>query len=199
MEGVSKETFEAVRKYAMAAEKMERFEHSIRVAETAKKMCRIYGQDEDKGYFAGMAHDICKDLDGEALVSFASRDGKAISDFEKRKPSLLHGRAAAVKLKRDFGVDDPSIIQSVAMHTFGGRGMCPLAKIVFAADKIEPGRPQSSEEYLERLFSMDLDSLVLSVVQENLTYLLERGREVATETYEFKADLEKSLNLKQDS
>ena len=53
MEAIDRDTFEDVRKYALAAEKPERFEHSVRVAETAARMCEIYGQDCEKGYFAG--------------------------------------------------------------------------------------------------------------------------------------------------
>ena len=105
----------------------------------------------------------------------------------------MHGRAAAVKLQRDFGVDDVDIIQAVAMHTLGGPDICPLAKIVFAADKIEPGRPQSSEEYLDRLFSMSLDELVLCVVEENMDYLRKRGKEIAPSSFRFRESLEKSL------
>lgn len=195
METISKETFDKVRKYAMAAEKLERFEHSIRVAETARRMCRLYGQDPEKGYFAGMAHDICKDLDGETLLSLANHDGMPVSDLERKKPSLLHGRAAAVKLDRDFGVHDKDILQAVSMHTLGGKGMGPLAKIVFAADKIEPGRPQSSEEYLGALFEKKLDELVMFVVQENMEYLNKRGKDIAPVTYVFLESLQTDLGL----
>lgn len=195
METISKEIFDSVRKYALAAEKPERFQHSIRVAETARRMCEIYGQNGDKGYFAGMAHDMCKDLDEETLLLLSGHDGMPITDVEKKKPSLLHGRAAAVKLERDFGVTDSDIVQAVAMHTLGGTDLCPLAKIVYAADKIEPGRPQSSEEYLERLFSMKLDALVLEVVKENMEYLSKRGKSVAPVSYDFMKSLERSLSL----
>ncbi|MBQ1833230.1 MAG: bis(5'-nucleosyl)-tetraphosphatase (symmetrical) YqeK [Treponema sp.] len=195
MEKISRETFESVRKYALAAEKEERFQHSVRVAETARRMCEIYGEDGDAGYFAGLAHDMCKDLDDGTLLSLAGHDGQAVSEIERKKPALLHGRAAAVKLERDFGVTDRDILQSVAMHTLGGEGMCPLAKIVFAADKIEPGRPQSSEKYLRNLFSKKLDELLLAVVQENMDYLASRGKEIAPSSLVFKKSLEKSLGL----
>ncbi len=186
MEAIDSETFEKVRKYAMGAEKISRFEHSMRVAETARRMCGIYGGDGDKAYFAGMAHDMCKDLDDETQISLASKDGNPISGTERKKPSLLHGRAAAVLLRRDFGVQDKEILEAVARHTFGGADLCPLAKIIFAADKIEPGRPQSSEEYLKNLFSMSLNRMVLAVVEENISYLVSRGYNVAEETYKFK-------------
>lgn len=190
---INKDTFEKVRKYAMAAEKMERFEHSVRVAETARRMCVLYGEDPEKGYFAGVAHDMCKDLDDETQISLASRDGRPITDVERKKPALLHGRAAAVKLNRDFGVTDADIIQAVSYHTFGGENLCPLAKIIFAADKIEPGRPQSTPEYLEAKLSKSLDELVLEVVQENIDYLNLKGKVVAPQTLSFRKSLQDAL------
>ena len=194
MEAIDRDTFEDVRKYALAAEKPERFEHSVRVAETAARMCEIYGQDREKGYFAGLAHDMCKDMDDSMLLSLAGHDGMEVTSVERKKPSLLHGRAAAVILRRDFGVDDDDVLQAVAMHTLGGPDICPLAKIVFAADKIEPGRPQSSESYLNELFSKGLDELVLAVVQENMDYLRKRGKDIAPASFRFKESLEKSLS-----
>ncbi|MBO4320320.1 MAG: bis(5'-nucleosyl)-tetraphosphatase (symmetrical) YqeK [Treponema sp.] len=178
-----------VREYAKSAEKPERYEHSVRVAETARKMCDIYGEDPDKGYFTGLAHDICKDLDDDTQISLAQEDGQEITELERKKPFLLHGRAAAIKLQKDFGVNDPDVIQAVANHTFGGIGFCKLAKIIFAADKIEPGRPQSTEEYRRELFSKPLDQMALAVLQMQIDFLVSRGKEVAPVSYIFKDSL----------
>ena len=187
----SSELVKKIYDYAALAEKKERFEHSLRVAETAEYMCSLYGADKDKGYLAGLSHDICKDLPDSEQIKLASSDGLPVSDTERRKPSLLHGRAAAVKLRKDFGVGDADILQAVARHTLGGSDMCPLAKIVYVADKIEPGRPQSTEEYRKRLFAMSLDALVLAVLDENIKYLIANGKEPASESYAFR----KSLSL----
>lgn len=178
-----------VRKYAKKAEKPERYQHSLRVAEMAREMCVIYGEDPDKGYFTGLAHDICKDLDDEAQISLAQQDGQEITELERKKPFLLHGRAAAVKLQRDFGVDDADVLQAVANHTFGGKGFCKLSKIIFAADKIEPGRPQSTEEYRREILSKPLDQMTLSVLQGHIDFLLSREKEIAPISYIFKESL----------
>ena len=100
-----------VREYAESAEKPERYEHSVRVAEMARQMCVIYGEDPDKGYFTGLAHDMCKDLDDETQISLAQQDGQEITELERKKPFLLHGRAAAVMLQKDFGVDDADVLR----------------------------------------------------------------------------------------
>lgn len=62
--------------------------------------------------------------------------------------------------------------------------MCDLTKCLFLADKIEPGRPQSTEEYRENLLKLDLPSLFLSVLNENYEYLIKNGIEIDNNTKE---------------
>ena len=178
------EKTEEIRMFTEAHVKKSRYEHSVRVAETCARMCRQYGLDSRKGYLAGIGHDMCKDFSNDDLIALARRDGNAIIDFELRKPALLHGRAAAVMLKEKFNVLDPEILEAVANHTSGIIGMCDLTKCLFLADKIEPGRPQSTEEYRERLFAMTLDEMLYSVLEENYEYLLKHNIEIAPGTRE---------------
>lgn len=190
--GINAELIEKVKNYALNHEKKKRFEHSVRVAETCRLMCSIYKEDPLRGYFAGLSHDICKDIDEKVMQSLAEEDEYDLCEAEIKKPSLLHGRAAAVVLKKDFFVDDKEILQAVARHTLGCGNMCNLAKIVFAADKIEPGRPQSTEEYRKNLFSMSLNDMVKSVIEENMEYLKLKGKSSSPLTLEFyKSLLEK--------
>lgn len=190
------EILESVRKYAMGVESASRFEHSVRTAETAEKMCLIYGLDTSSGYFVGLAHDICKEMNPRLITSLAKRDGERISLLEQDKPSLLHGRAAAAMLKTDFGVNDQEILDAIKYHTFGSPDMGPLAKILYAADKIEPGRSQVSSDYYRDLFSMPLNDLVLFVAKENVDYLRMKNKYVAEITLRMISMLEGKTSIK---
>jgi nicotinate-nucleotide adenylyltransferase len=178
------EKTEEIRAFTQAHVKKSRYEHSVRVAETCARMCRQYGLDWRQGYLAGIGHDMCKDFSNEELFELAARDGDEITDFERKKPALLHGRAAAVMLRDKFKVYDPEILEAVANHTSGIQGMCDLTKCLFLADKIEPGRPQSTEEYRARLFAMTLDEMLYSVLEENYEYLTKHNIEIAPGTRE---------------
>lgn len=158
--------------------KEKRYEHSVRVAEMAARMCRLYGLDENTGYLAGIGHDMCKDMDEKELIETAARDGEPVTSFDLKRPKLLHGRAAAVYMKEKFGITDLEILEAVAYHTSGKIGMCDLAKVIFLADKIEPGRPQSTDEYRNRLLAMDLDTLFYTVFVENYEYVKNKGFEI---------------------
>ncbi|WP_288906454.1 bis(5'-nucleosyl)-tetraphosphatase (symmetrical) YqeK [uncultured Treponema sp.] len=173
---------EKVRRYVKKSVSEKRYSHSVRTAEMCRKLCALYGLDEKTGYFAGISHDMCKNFKPEQLLSLAQEDGADVSELERKKPSLLHGRAAAVLLKNDFGVTDSSVLEAVANHTFGKTGMCSLAKVLYAADKIEPGREHVTEDYLARLLALSLDGLVKAVLEENIDYLRKKGSAVAQES-----------------
>lgn len=178
-----------VRKYAKSVLKDRRYKHSIRVAKTASYMCSIFGCDKTKAYFAGIAHDICKDMDDKDLISLAKEDNLEITDIEMSKPSLLHGRASATLLKDKFGVDDEEILEAIRNHTFGKAGMGPLAKIIYVADKIEPGREQSTKQYRKKLYAMSLNQMTLYVVQENMEYLRSKDKRIADSSFAFESEL----------
>lgn len=161
-----------------------RYEHSLRTAKLSEKMCALYGEDRNKGYFAGLSHDICKNFDEKTMRSLALLSGEEITETENANFPLLHGKAASAKLKNDFSVNDPEILEAVAVHTLGKKGMCNLSKILYIADKIEPGRPQMTKKYLKTLLQNPLDALLKIVIEENISYLEKKGKKVASETLE---------------
>lgn len=176
-------------RYTASVVNPKRYEHSVRTALTAERLCRRYGLDAQSGYFAGIVHDMCKDMEEGKLFSLAVLDGQPVSDLEAQKKSLLHGRAAAVLLKRDFCIHNPDILEAVSCHTFGCAGMGDLAKVIYIADKIEPGRPHSGETYIQECIKLDLNGLLLKTAAENMNYLKKQKKALAPAT----CDLIKSL------
>lgn len=179
------ELTERVRKLVMESVGEERYKHSVRVAQTCARLCERFGLNEQVGFFVGIAHDMCKDMGEAELLETASRDGNPILKIEKSRPALLHGRAAAVLLKEDWGVDDPEILEAVANHTFGKAGMGDLAKLLYVADKIEPGRENVTPEYTARLMAMTINGMTAAVVSESMDYLKDKGKKIAAETMDF--------------
>lgn len=179
--------------YASQNLKKNRFEHSVRVAQTCEKLCKKYNLDSIVGYCAGISHDICKEEEDFKMISYALRDTLNVSEIERKKPSLLHGRAAAVLLKEKFGILNEEIIEAVQNHTFGKPNMCDIAKILYVADKIEPGRECATPKYLAKLEKLSLNELVLAVLNENISYLQSKNKSIAPITFELKEWLEKNL------
>jgi nicotinate-nucleotide adenylyltransferase len=160
-----------------------RFLHSRNTALLAGDLCRRFGLDPRLGYLAGIAHDMAKPLGDKALLELAASDGGNISRLERKKPSLLHGRAAAVLLRDRFGIHNKDVLEAVAWHTEGAEDMGPLGKVVYIADKIEPFREGVDPALREAAFFRDgermaggdrgeaLDRLFGEVLAQTVTFL----------------------------
>ncbi len=177
--------FERIRLYTLASISTARYEHSERVAELAKELCIKFNEDENLGYFAGLFHDMCKEMDKKKLLEVAKKEKKVLSDSEKKRPSLLHGFVAAHILKETFNVKNDQVLEAISAHTFGKKDMCNLAKIVCIADKIEPGRPYMSSAKRENLLELSLDDMLEHVLAETVEKRRERNVEVFEEALWF--------------
>lgn len=175
-------TVARIKKYAQKHIKPSRYEHSERVAQMCVELCRKFGLDEKKGYLAGISHDVCKDFAAKKMIKYASMDKQPVSEFELKKVPLLHGRAGAMLLKKKFKIEDEDIIEAVANHTSGLIGMRDITKVLFIADKIEPGRPQSTDEYRAKLMALTLNGMISAVLIENYEYVTGKGFEVYPQT-----------------
>jgi nicotinate-nucleotide adenylyltransferase len=169
-----------------------RFLHSRNTALLAWDLCRRFGLNPWAGYLAGIAHDLGKPLGEKALLELAARDGVEISRLERKKPALLHGRAAAVLLSERFGIHNEDVLEAVAWHTEGSAGMGALGKVVYIADKIEVSR-EGVEPELRRavlagtgpLAGEDaevLDRLFGAVLDETVSFLKSKHMDLSEET-----------------
>ena len=172
-----------------------RFIHSRNTALLSWDLCRRFNLDPGKGYLAGIAHDMCKSLDQEDLMRLAHRDGGSISKLELKKPGLLHARAAAVQLRRTYGITDNDIIDAIRYHTTGGRDMCPLAKVVYVADKIEVSRTGIEPFLIDMSRTADLDSLFAAVLDNTVAYLRSRQLDISYGTRKLLSAMNKRNKL----
>lgn len=161
-----------------------RYEHSMRVAELCRELCVRFSLDPDVGYFAGVAHDMCKEFSKTELMRLALEDGHDIIDIEHEKPALLHGRAAAMILLDEYGVPEGAVTNAVRHHTFGDPRLEPLALALYVADKIEPGRDGLPDGFRERVMSCDLPTMSELVLEETLRHLASKKKKISGETFE---------------
>jgi predicted HD superfamily hydrolase involved in NAD metabolism len=152
-----------------------RLNHSREVARLSSELCDRFHADEEKGYIAGMAHDLARELELPEIVLLAESDGMTVSDLERATPILLHGRAAAAVLTKHTGYADAETLQAIRDHVTGRAGMGPISKIVFAADYLEPTRDFVSPEFRRRTLGLALDEMVLAVLERKLHYVRAAG------------------------
>ncbi|GHU88027.1 nicotinate-nucleotide adenylyltransferase [Spirochaetia bacterium] len=163
-----------------------RFHHSRNTALLASDLCRHFGLDPKAGYLAGISHDMGKPLGEDELLRLSKADGGGISKLERKKPSLLHGRAGAVLLKEHYGIRNQDVLDAVKYHTTGNAAMGPLAKVLYIADKIEISR--EGVDPALRDFSacggteQDLDRLFGTVLNETVAWLRSREMDISEGT-----------------
>jgi len=178
----------------------ERFLHSRNTALFAWDMCIRLGKkndpqlDPELAYLAGIAHDLGKNLSDREQIKLAKSDGKSISQMEKDKPSLLHGRAAAALLREKFKYYNSAVLEAVAMHTYGGVNMCPLAKVIYIADKMEVSRDRYDLP-LRRLANTgtDLDEIFYAVLEQTVSSLRKRKMELSSQTIRLLGKMKKGI------
>jgi nicotinate-nucleotide adenylyltransferase len=168
-----------------------RFIHSRNTALLAWDLCRRFGLDSQKGYLAGIAHDMCKSFDKTDLVSLAYKDGGSISKLEQKKPGLLHARAAAVLLEKKYGINDRDILDAIRYHTTGNWDMDSLAKVVYVADKIEVSREGVDPVLRKMCQSAELDTLFRAILNNTVSHLKARHLDISYGTRRLLTAMEK--------
>src|SRR5262245_15750377 len=118
----------------------EILEHVRRTADLARELAVRHGVDPERAEFAALVHDIADHYSDVELLGLAERYGIPVSLTEARIPKLLHGPVGAEILRHEYGITDEEILDAVRDHVSGGPHMSKLAKVIFTADKLEPGR-----------------------------------------------------------
>ena len=112
-----------------------RYEHSLMVADEAKKLAHHYNYDEEKAYVAGLVHDIAKDFDEEENLKWINKYNLSGDIFLPEFKNIIHAEIGYFVVKEWYGFDE-EICNAVRYHTIGNVPMSFLEKIVFIADKI---------------------------------------------------------------
>ena len=117
----------------------KRYQHSLRVADTAVKLARIYEGDVVKAEMAGILHDYCK-YDDLGYMYQIVRQHDLDPNLLSFGGEILHGPVCAALMKSEYDITDDEILTAIAYHTTGRAQMTKTEKIVFIADYIEPER-----------------------------------------------------------
>ena len=178
MNTIDLETIERVRLYALNNLSEKRYNHSVSVAETAKKLAKQFRQDETLAYFAGLCHDLYKETDKQTLKDIAFAADHTLSYSETVAPSLLHGRVCGIMLEKEFDIHNEILVEAVTYHTFGKSNMHDISKIVCIADKIEPTRSYMTPEKFDYYMKLGLAELLFVVLSEIVQHRRSQNEEI---------------------
>lgn len=123
------------------------FRHVVSVAEYMVTIAEAAGITREQAETAGLMHDYCKAMKGDALLVQAEAYDLEISTLHRERPTLLHGPVAAEECRRDLDVDVDGVYEAIRWHTTGTLGLGPVGIALYVADFSEPFRtmPQAEE------------------------------------------------------
>ena len=160
----------------------DRFFHSLNVAEQAKKLACIYGEDEDKAYLAGLVHDCTKNTPPAEQLKIIENGGIVLSELEQKSPKLWHAISGSVFIQSEYAIDDKDIISAVRYHTTGKADMTMLEKIVYVADFTSKERDYAEVEQIRFLAETDINKAVFEGALFTVESLKKRGLAVHPDT-----------------
>lgn len=157
---------------ALALEKKERQEHSLRVAYMAAERARSLKISEEKAILAAALHDCGK---------YLPPDSPYLNGFQPPcdvPPPVLHQYTGAYVAQHIFGVTDPEVLDAICYHTSGKVNMSVLGKLIFLSDLLEEGRDFAGIDDLREAFWRDLDECFVESLKMQREYLKESGKPV---------------------
>lgn len=153
----------------------KRFAHALQTAELSYEIAAKNGLEPSKAYLAALYHDLAKKMTPEQCRRYMEDEPASAKSYPDY---ALHQFAGAGMAATLFKVTDRVILEAIRFHTTGAPQMGSYAKILFAADKIEPTRGFDSAALIAAV-KADLDSGFIQVLRANRDYLSSKTQTAA--------------------
>ncbi|KRL60910.1 bis(5'-nucleosyl)-tetraphosphatase (symmetrical) YqeK [Latilactobacillus fuchuensis] len=158
-----------------------RFEHCLRVEQTAIELARQNGADVERAAIAGLVHDYAKQLPDETFIA-AIQANHFDPDLLNYGNAIWHGVVGAYFIERDLGIHDDIILNAIRRHTIGAPEMTLIDQILFVADFIEPGRDFPGIEQARQTAKADLAAGVRYEILNTLSFLIKGQKKIYPKT-----------------
>lgn len=185
---------ESLHKLVKAQLSTKRYEHTIRVMETAIDLAKRYDANEKDVTIAALFHDYAKEMSQEKLKSFIKQYNLE-ADLLQYHVELWHGPVAAKMLQETFHIDHEGVSNAIYYHTTGRANMSKLELIIFVADYIEPGRDFPGVERVRKEAEQSLTLAARSALKNTIMFLLKQEATIYPDTFLAYNDLTKKLGV----
>lgn len=140
----------------------KRYVHSLGTMEEAVRLSILHGGDIEKSRIAGLLHDCGKSME--------------------KNDNLTHA-AKSVELARTiYHVDDEDILNAILYHTTGREHMTMLEKIIYIADKTEPGRKFDDVENLRKIANININDALIYSLERTIEYVKQKNQDLDIES-----------------
>ncbi|MGM8213903.1 bis(5'-nucleosyl)-tetraphosphatase (symmetrical) YqeK [Virgibacillus sp. W0430] len=172
-----------------------RWEHTVRVTETAIQLANLYEESVEKVEIAALFHDYAKCWTSDALKDYLV-DHQICTDVLNFNKELWHAPVASHLIQQKFGIKDTHILDAIRYHTTGRPNMSKLELIVFVADYIEPGRLFSGVDEVRQAARKDLNYAAWIALCNTIEFLCKKRATIYPDTFHAYNDLTKKMGEK---
>lgn len=157
-----------------------RWQHCVRTAKFAKKLAISCGyHNVNDAYIAGLFHDLAKEFSSQELLRYA----QLLNIKKYTSIETLHPYAAYYIMKYDYLFENKEILDAVYRHTEPiQKDLTLLDKIIYLADKLEPGRKKTNKNQLfdiskmQKLALSNIDEAFHQVYQATLNFYTKKHK-----------------------
>ena len=160
----------------------KRFEHSLRVMETAQKLAKRYEAPVEKVVLASLLHDYAKCRTREELRNNV-KEYTLPNELLDYHHELWHGPITAKELKELYGISDETILNAIYYHTTGHPVLELVEVIVFVADYIEPARNIPGVEKVRELAEINIYDAARAAIKNTIIYLMQQNATIHPDSF----------------
>lgn len=153
----------------------KRYVHSLNVSEQCRILADLNGEDVEKCIYAGLLHDICKEVPTQDMKKMLIDTNFPISQEELCSKPLWHAIAGAWFIHNQLNVNDKDIINAVRFHTVARSGMTKIEEIVYLADLISVDRDYKDVKKMRKLAYSDLDMAMFEALKFSITDVVSKN------------------------
>ncbi len=171
----SKPDCEAYKELLKSRLNPKRYNHSLCVADEAKRLAIKYGADSEKAYLAGLLHDITKNASEEEHLNMFDTFGIMLNSVEKATEKLWHAISGSYYVKNILNIDDPEIFDAIRYHTTAKADMSLLSLILYLADFSSADRDYEDVDVMRKLVDKSLTEAYIYALEFTIKEIVDKG------------------------
>jgi nicotinate-nucleotide adenylyltransferase len=160
----------------------KRLIHSLNTMREAVRLGKIHGMALEPCALAGLLHDCTKHSKPGMFPMDAYRPFNGEKTPSNVPPEIEHAYTGSMCAQTQFGIEDEDILHAIRYHTTSRPDSSLLEKIVFVADKIEPGRTFPRIDEIRDIASSNIEEGLLECLRDIMQQLRDTGRPIHPDT-----------------
>lgn len=153
----------------------KRYNHSLCVADEAKRLADKYGADIEKAYLAGLLHDITKNASKEEHLNIFDTFGIMLNSVEKNTEKLWHAISGSCYVKNILKIEDAEIFDAIRYHTTAKANMSLLSLILYLADFTSADRDYEDVDVMRELVDKSLVEAYIYALSYTIKEIVDKG------------------------